>query len=70
MEPMRLKIENLSSAGSPMAVENALLLVPGVMRVHIDHKHREIRVEAGENVQPDELVAAAQKAGCVATVVG
>jgi copper chaperone CopZ len=68
MEPIRLKIEGLSLSLS--AVETTLMLVPGVMSVQAEPDRRAVRVEAADSVTGDELVAALQKIGCVATVAG
>jgi copper chaperone CopZ len=70
MIPIRLIIEDVGSAGSPEAVESALAVVPGVMSVHIDPAGVDVLVEAGENVDPDALILALQKIGCVATLAG
>ena len=70
MEPIRLGIEDMASAGSLELVANALRMVPGVISVRPVPGAQEFRVEAAENVDPDELVAAAQKAGCIASVIG
>ena len=70
MRPIRLTIEELSSPGSVDAVENALRLVPGVISVHADLADHDVVVEAGESVDIDVLIAAVQKAGYIATLVG
>jgi len=70
MRPIRLTIEELSSPGSVDAVENALRLVPGVISVHADLVDHGVVVEAGESVDIDVLIAAVQKAGYIATLVG
>jgi copper chaperone CopZ len=51
-------------------VENALRLVPGVISVHADPAAHSVVVEAGDSVEIDELIAAVQKAGYIATLVG
>ena len=68
MQPIRLTIHDIASAGALQAVENALRLVPGVISVRPDPAGHDVLVEAGENVNVDDLVAAVQKAGYVATV--
>lgn len=69
MEPIRLKIEGMAASGSVEAVENALRMVPGVLSVR-PGSASDVIVEAAENVDPDDLVAAARKAGYIATPVG
>ena len=70
MRPIRLTIKDFSSPGSVEAVENALHLVPGVISVHADLAGHGVVVEAGESVDIDVLIAAVQKAGYIATLVG
>ena len=70
MRPIRLTIQDIASPGSVEAVENALRLVPGVISVHPDLAAHGIVVEAGESVDIDALIAAVQKAGYIATLVG
>ena len=70
MQPIRLKIEDMASAGALQAVENALRIVPGVLSVRPDLAGNDVLVEAGESVDVDDLVAAVQKAGYVATLAG
>ena len=68
MEIIRLNIAGL--AGTNEAVENALRTVPGVMSVRADPAGHGVRVEVIETVTADELIAAVQKAGYVATLAG
>jgi copper chaperone CopZ len=70
MHPIRLTIQEIASPGSIDAVENALRLIPGVVSVHADPASRGVVVEAGASVDVDDLIAAVQKAGYIATLVG
>ena len=70
MRPIRLTIQEIVSPGSVETVENALRLVPGVISVHADPAAHSVVVEAGDSVEIDELIAAVQKAGYIATLVG
>jgi copper chaperone CopZ len=69
MEPIRLEIPGLAAGGAD-AVENALRMVPGVLSVRSDPAGQSVRVEAVEDVKIEELIAAVQKAGYIATFVG
>ncbi len=69
MEPIRLEIPGLAAGGAD-AVENALRMVPGVLSVRSDPAGHAVRVEAVENVKIEELIAAVQKAGYIATLAG
>jgi len=70
MDPIRLSIEGMASAGGIDAVENAIRMVPGVVSVRADSSGTCVLVEAAENVHPDDLIAAALKAGYNATLAG
>ena len=70
MRPIRLTIQEIASPGSVETVENALRLVPGVISVHADPAAPSVVGEAGDSVEIDELIAAVQKAGYIATLVG
>jgi hypothetical protein len=70
MEPIRLAVERMASAGPLEAMENALRTVPGVISVRTAPSGSEVLVEAVETIEPDDLVKAAQNAGYVVTIVG
>jgi copper chaperone CopZ len=70
MKPTRLKIESMASTGGGETLEDALRLVPGVMSVRTEPGASDVLVEAAENVEPADLVAAAQKAGYVVVLAG
>jgi hypothetical protein len=70
MEPIRLTIERGDKPGAAAEVENALRMVPGVLSVRLQPHGADVVVEAADSVAPDELIAAARKAGYVATLSG
>ena len=70
MRPIRLTIQEIASPGSVETVENALRMVPGVISVHADPPAHGVVVEAGDSIEIDDLIAAVQKAGYIATLVG
>lgn len=69
MEPIRLEIAGLA-AGANEAVENALRTVPGVMSVRSDPAGNGVRIEAVDDIDVEELIAAVGKAGYIATLAG
>jgi copper chaperone CopZ len=70
MEPIRLTIERAGAPGAATAVEEALRMVPGVVSVRVQPHGADVVVEAADNVDPEDLIAAAQKAGFVVTLAG
>jgi copper chaperone CopZ len=70
LQPIRLEIVDLGAAGALEGVENALRTVPGVMSVRADPRGEGVHVEAADSIDPDDLVAAVQKAGYIATLAG
>jgi copper chaperone CopZ len=70
MEPIRLTIERAGAPGAAAAVEDALRMVPGVLSARVQPHGNDVVVEAADNVDPEELIAAAQKAGFTATLAG
>jgi copper chaperone CopZ len=70
MDPIRLSIESMASAGGIDAVENAIRMVPGVLSVRADSSGTCVLVEAADSVASDDLIAAALKAGYIATLAG
>lgn len=69
MEPIRLEIAGLA-AGASEGVENAIRTVPGVMSVRADPAGHGVHIEAVEDIDVDEIIAAVQKAGYIATLAG
>jgi Cu+-exporting ATPase len=70
VQPIRLTIQGMASAGCAEAVEHAVRTVPGVMCVRVDLVGSDVLVEAGESVDVDALLAAVQQAGYIATLAG
>ena len=70
MEPIRLAIQNVAASAGAETVENAIRMVPGVISVRTEPSGHEVLVEAADNVGPDELIAAARKAGYIAVLAG
>lgn len=69
MELVKLKIEGMESDGCTHAVEHAIQLVPGVLRVRADLVDGSADVEKAETVTAQQLIDALAKAGYSARVV-
>lgn len=69
MELVKLKIEGMEGSGCAHAVEHAIQLVPGVLRVRADLADGSADVEKAETVTAQQLIDAVAKAGYSARVV-
>lgn len=69
MELVKLKIEGMESSGCAHAVEHAIQMVPGVLRVRADLADRSADVEKAETVTAQQLIDAVEKTGYSARVV-
>ena len=69
MELVKLKIEGMETGDCAHAVEHAIQLVPGVLRVRADFADGSADVEKAETVTAQQLIDALEKAGYSARVV-
>jgi P-type Cu+ transporter len=69
MELVKLKIEGMESSGCAHAVEHAIQMVPGVLRVRADLADGSADVEKAETVTAQQLIDAVEKTGYSARVV-
>lgn len=70
MNTTRLIVEGLTSGDGEAAIDHALQLVPGVIRVRAAPADRAVDVEAAETVTAADLIAAIEKAGYSASLAG
>ena len=70
MNTTRLSVDGLASGDGAAAIEHALQMVPGVIRVRPAPADRAIDVEAAETVTASDLIAAVEKAGYSASLAG
>jgi copper chaperone CopZ len=70
MDIIRLQISGMSASGTPGGAEAALREVAGVLSVHAEVGGRSLDVHVAPSVTADELIAAVERAGYVATLAG
>lgn len=70
MDVVRLELSELAAPDNLAAIEAAIREVPGVVSVHADPAGHAVDVQIAPTVTGDEIVAAVERAGYVATVAG